>query len=100
MQGYSQTLAMVSDARLPDGYRPTQQRTIYTELEIVEKVEAHLLKDVRHIHHDPVVDDLVVVVEAVPVRHPHFDLATSRRKAEPFATKVGTFREGQPPVQA
>ena len=79
MQGYSQTLALVHDARLSDGDRPTQKRTIHTEFEIVEKVEAHLLKDMRHIHHDPVVDDLVVVVEAVPVRDPHFDLATGRR---------------------
>ena len=61
------------------GKWPSECRPVDAKLKIVEQVEAHLLQNVGNIHHDPVVDDLVVLVEAVPVGNAHFDLATGRR---------------------
>lgn len=60
----------------------------------MEQVEAHLLKDVRYVHHNLIVDDLVFLVEAVPVGDPHFDFATVRRQPEPFATEVSAPKRG------
>jgi hypothetical protein len=44
--------------------------------------------DVGHVDHHPIVDDLVVLIQPVPVGNPHLDLATGRRKAEPLTARV------------
>lgn len=48
----------------------------------MEQVEAHLLQDVGNIHHDPVIDNLVILIEPMPVGNLRLNLAAGKRNTD------------------
>ena len=50
---------------------PALQAGVDDVAQVIENIQAGLMKDVQDIHHDPVVDDLAGAVGAVPISHAH-----------------------------
>ena len=51
--------------------RPSLQAGVNDVAQVIENIQAGLMKDVQDIHHDPVVDDFSGAVSAVPISHAH-----------------------------
>ena len=60
----------------------------------MEDVQAHLIDDVRHVHHHPIIDNLVVVIEPVPIGNPHRDPAPGWRQPQPFGAQMRGVERG------
>ena len=68
-QAYTR-LGLIHD-HAPHLARPSLQAGVNDVAQVIENIQAGLMKDVQDIHHDPVVDDFSGAVSAVPISHAH-----------------------------
>ena len=55
-------------------FRPARRGAFHPKLEIVKNVETHLVNNMGNIDQHPIVDDLVVLIEPVPIGDSHHDV--------------------------